>query len=108
MTKMRNFASFFIVALAFRIAYALPTGSNGDCKEDEYYCGPDERACVPLEWACDNVKDCTNGKVIFKGFSRKNHGYEKHYLYLKFLFYLNSSFCKLKQREWSIRKFCAG
>lgn len=64
MLKMRYFALFFIAALVLRPSYALPVNSNGQCDDEQYGCGLNGGGpCIPLEWACDNVKDCANGRV---------------------------------------------
>jgi hypothetical protein len=33
------------------------------CSDEEFFCQDPQRKCIPLEWVCDNVKDCSNGKV---------------------------------------------
>uniref|UniRef100_A0A914CAR2 EGF-like domain-containing protein n=1 Tax=Acrobeloides nanus TaxID=290746 RepID=A0A914CAR2_9BILA len=51
----------FIFLAIIYVAYALPTQIS-KCSDAEYFCGESNGGCIPLEWVCDNVKDCSNGK----------------------------------------------
>ena len=35
--------------------------SNLHCEEEMFFCGDDEKNCIPERWKCDGNEDCPNG-----------------------------------------------
>ena len=54
-----------MLLLTIPLITALPASSSVSCREGhEFSCGD---SCIPLEFQCDNVKDCSSGAVSLYG-----------------------------------------
>lgn len=60
---MNSYTLFFFGAALLIAVLAYPSGEICD-PDHEFHCGSHDReGCLPIEWVCDNVKDCDHGKV---------------------------------------------
>uniref|UniRef100_A0A914XMN0 EGF-like domain-containing protein n=1 Tax=Plectus sambesii TaxID=2011161 RepID=A0A914XMN0_9BILA len=62
MIRQKELLTLFSVAFCLSVAVAQRNETTAVCSEDQFYCQDTQSKCIPLEWVCDNVKDCPNGK----------------------------------------------